>query len=90
MAEGGSDKRVGAVYQRGLLLEVYQGSAELAGLSGARGFVCAAAYNFIQRRYAAFFCMRRALLRAYSGLVPELKALVAKNADPCVSTHAKP
>ena len=85
----GSELRVGAVYQRGLLLEVYQGSDELAGLSGPRGFVCAAAYNFIQRRYAAFFCMRRALLRAHAGLLPELKALINQSSDPCVALVAK-
>ncbi|MEZ4448167.1 MAG: hypothetical protein R3B09_01725 [Nannocystaceae bacterium] len=85
----GSERRVGAVYQRGLLLEVYQGAGELAGLSGPRGFVCAAAYNFIQRRYAAFFCMRRALLRAYQGLLPELKALINQSSDACVAAVAK-
>ncbi len=59
-------------------------SADVVGLNGPRGFICATAYNFIQERFAAFFAMRRALLRSRRHLSPELRELLMTNSDPCV------
>jgi hypothetical protein len=70
--------------RRGLLIEVFQGSDELAGITGPRGLICAAAYNFVEARFAAFFAMRRSLLRARSRLSPSQRALIEQSADPCV------
>ena len=36
------------------------------------------------RRYAAFFAMRRALVRARAKLIPELRGLLNANPDPCL------
>ena len=83
-AAEGSVQRAGGLYRRGMVLEVFQGSEELVGLNGPRGFVCAAAYNFVQRRYAAFFAMRRALVRARAKLIPELRGILNANPDPCL------
>ncbi len=74
----------GTTYRRGLLLVAEGLREDAAGLNGPRGFVSLAAYNFIQRRFAAFFALRRALLRARSRLTPELKAALSTNPDPCV------
>ncbi len=72
------------LYRRGHLLEVCQGSLELVGLNGPRGFICAAAFNAIQRRFAAFFAMRRALVRARARLPSELRRALNNNPDPCL------
>ena len=74
----------GCLHRRGELLEVCQGSDEIVGLNGPRGFVCAAAFNYIQRRFAAFFAMRRSLLRARGQLPGTLKTILAGNPDPCL------
>ena len=74
----------GTTYRRGLLLVAEGLREDAAGLNGPRGFVSLAAFNFIQRRFAAFFTLRRALLRARSRLTPELKATLVQNPDPCV------
>jgi len=81
----GEKARAGdCLYRRGHLLEVCQGSLELVGLNGPRGFICAAAFNAVQRRFAAFFAMRRALLRARERLPSELRRALNKNPDPCL------
>jgi len=72
----------------GQLLEACEGQGELVGLNGPRGFICADAYNFIQRRFAAFFAMRRALVRARKRKLPsELRSLLNANPDPCLRQH---
>jgi hypothetical protein len=74
----------GAVRPHGRLLEVIQSSEELHGINGPRGFVSVAAFNFIQRRFAAFFATRRALIRARGKLPPELRKLADQSVDPCL------
>jgi hypothetical protein len=77
----------GCLARSGHVLETCKGKGRLVGLNGPRGFICADAYNFIQRRFAAFFAMRRALLRAQKKLSRELRALVDANPDPCLRQH---
>jgi hypothetical protein len=74
----------GTVFRDGERLRVFDGDEALAGVNGPRGFICVAAYNFIQGRFAAFFAMRRALLRARKNLAPELRKALIANPDPCV------
>ncbi|MFZ6181216.1 hypothetical protein [Nannocystis pusilla] len=77
----------GQLYRRGGFLHVHQGSLNLAGLDGARGRLAAPAYNFIVRRFACFFAVRRATLRALGSLAPELRQFAASSADPCLRNH---
>jgi len=79
-----TSKTEGPIYRAGQRLVAAHTSAEVAGINGPRGFVCVAAYNFIQERFAAFFAMRRALLRGRRHLTPELRELLMTNKDPCV------
>jgi hypothetical protein len=74
----------GAVYRDGERLRVHEGDDRLVGVNGPRGFICVAAYNFIQEQFAAFFAMRRAALRARKNLSPELRQALIDNPDPCV------
>lgn len=74
---------VGEVYRRGGLLEAFQGSLEMARYQGPRGVVAASSYNYIKRRFAAFFAARRAFLRSYASLSPAARSAVARNPDPC-------
>jgi hypothetical protein len=74
----------GVVYREGERLRVHAGDAAKAGVNGPRGFICAAAYNHVQERFAAFFALRRALLRARKSLSPELRKVLIANPDPCV------
>jgi hypothetical protein len=74
----------GQLCRRGGLLHVHQGSLHLAGLDGPRGHIAAPAYNYIVRRFACFFGVRRATLRALGALSPALRQLAASAADPCL------
>ena len=74
----------GVVYREGERLRVHAGDAAKAGVNGPRGFICAAAYNHVQERFASFFALRRALLRARKSLSPELRKVLIANPDPCV------
>ena len=49
---------------------------------GPRGHVAAPAYNYILRRFASFFAVRRATLRALPALGPDLMRLTRASADP--------
>lgn len=79
----------GQLCRRGGLLYVHQGSLHLAGLDGPRGHIAAPAYNYIVRRFACFFGVRRATLRALGSLGPELHQLAAGSADPCLRQQAE-
>jgi hypothetical protein len=79
----------GRLYRHGGLLHVHQGSLHVAGLDGPRGRIAAPAYNYIVRRFAAFFAVRRATLRALSSLGPELQQLARSSADPCLRQHVQ-
>ena len=74
----------GQLYRRGGFLYVHQGSLHLAGLDGARGRIAAPAYNYVLRRFACFFAVRRATVRALATLPPELRQLAATSNDPCL------
>ena len=78
----------GQLYRRGGFLYVHQGSLHLAGLDGTRGRIAAPAYNYIVRRFACFFAVRRATLRALGALAPELGELARTSTDPCLRNHA--
>jgi len=79
----------GRLYRHGGLLYVHQGSLHVAGLDGPRGRIAAPAYNYIVRRFAAFFAVRRATLRALPSLGPELQQLARGSADPCLRQHVQ-
>jgi len=72
----------GRLYRRGGLLYVHQGSLHVAGLDGPRGRIAATAYNYIIRRFAGFFAVRRATLRALPSLGAEVQRLARGSADP--------
>jgi len=76
--------RTGEVYRVGERLAAHQTDDARAGINGPRGFICITAYNFVQERFAAFFAMRRALLRGRRHLSPELRKLLMTNKDPCI------
>jgi len=80
---GDEPQRGDELYRSGALLQSAQDD-EYVGVNGPRGFICAAAYNYIQQRFAAFFAMRRALLRARGRLPKELRVFVDANPDPCI------
>ena len=62
---------------------MHQGSAAIARRTGPRGAVAASAYNYIKRCFAAFFCARRAFVRAFERLPAEARDAFARNPDPC-------
>lgn len=78
----------GKLYRRGGFLHVHQGSLHVAALDGPRGRLPAPAYNHILRRFACFFSIRRAALRALPSLGADVQRLVAASADPCLREQA--
>jgi len=78
----------GRLYRRGGFLYVHQGSLQVAALDGPRGPMPATAYNHILRRFACFFAVRRATLRALSTLPPDVQRLVTTSNDPCLRAAA--
>ena len=74
----------GRLYRRGRFLLAHQGSLHVAALDGPRGRLAASAYNYILRRFASFFAVRRATLRALATLPAELQRQAASSADPCL------
>ncbi len=79
---------VGQISQRAGLLQAHQGSLHVAGLDGPRGRLPAPAYNHIVQRFATFFAVRRATLRALAW-APEMKRLVAQTNDPCLRAQVE-
>ncbi|MBZ5709657.1 hypothetical protein [Nannocystis pusilla] len=77
----------GRLYREGLLLRADQTSLSVITLSTPLGPLNAVAYNYVTRRFAAFFALRRALLAA-PRLGPELVVSIAKNPDPCLASFA--
>ena len=78
----------GELSRRGLFLHAEQSSLELASVATARGPLVASAHNYIIRRFAAFFALRRSLLLAAHRLPPDQQAAIAKNPDPCLRPYA--
>jgi len=78
----------GRLYRRGRFLLAHQGSLHVAALDGPRGRLAASAYNYILRRFASFFAVRRATLRALATLPAEVQRHAATSADPCLREQA--
>ena len=78
----------GELSRRGLLLHAEQSSLELASVATARGPLVASVHNYIIRRFAAFFALRRALLLSAQRLAPAQAAAIAQNPDPCLRPYA--
>lgn len=83
------EAEVGKLYRRGGMLYVHQGSLHVAGLDGPRGRVAAPAYNYVLRRFACFFAVRRAALRALVTLPAEVQRAALSSSDPCLRQHAE-
>lgn len=77
----------GVLYRRNGFLHVHQGSIATAGVQGPRGFISAPAYNYILRRFACFFAVRRAVLRALP-TSPDLVEIVRRSSDRCLRQQA--
>ena len=61
----------------------------LPPLAGAPlGPLAANAHNYVIRRYAAFFALRRSLLLNASRLTSDQTSAVAGNPDPCLRPYA--
>ena len=80
---------VGRLDQRAGFLYVHQGSLHVAGVDGPRGRLPATAYNHIVSRFACFFAVRRATVRALTTWAPEMKRLVAGSSDPCLRAQVE-
>jgi hypothetical protein len=80
---------VGQLYRHAGFLYLHQGSLSLAGLDGPRGRLPATAYNHVLRRFAVFFAVRRATVRALTTWAPEMGRLVATSADPCLRAQVE-
>lgn len=87
-ARAGTTTEVGRLYRRGGFLHVHQGSLHVAGLDGPRGRLPAVAYNYILRRFASFFAVRRAVVRALYW-VPEMRHLATASSDPCLRAQVE-
>ena len=74
----------GQLVRKGPLLHVDHGSLDLMGANSPLGYLSATAHNFIVRRVAAFFTVRRAYARIAEKLPIELRRSIARSADPCL------
>ncbi len=81
--------KTGALYRRSGFLVVHRGSLHVAGLEGVRGRLAAPAYNFVLRRFACFFAVRRAALRALASLPKAVQLAAEVSADPCLRQAAE-
>ena len=81
--------QIGRLYRRAGFLHVQQGSLHVAGINGPRGQLPATAYNHIVRRFAVFFAVRRATVRALTTWAPEMGRLVATSTDPCLRAQVE-
>ena len=79
----------GRLYRRGRFLLAHQGSLHVAGLDGPRGRLAASAYNYILRRFACFFAVRRAALRALIALPSDVQRIAESSTDPCLRQHVE-
>ena len=76
--------KAGQLYRRSGFLYVHQGSLHVAGLDGPRGRIAAPAYNYVLRRFACFFAVRRATLRTLITLPTPIQRLAESSPDPCL------
>ncbi len=79
----------GRLYRRGPFLHVHQGSLHVAALDGPRGRLAAPAYNYVLRRFAGFFVVRRAAVRALASLSTEIQRTARTSPDPCLRQQAE-
>ncbi len=86
---GSGRPQAGQAYLHRGYLSVHQGSLHLSGLDGPRGRVAALAYNYILRRFACFFAVRRAALRDLALLPAGVQRLAATSNDPSLRQHAE-
>ena len=80
--------QAGRLYRHAGFLRM-QGSLHVAGLDGSRGNLPATAYNHIIRRFAVFFAVRRATVRALTTWAPEMSRMVATSTDPCLRAQVE-
>lgn len=78
----------GELYRQGLLLRAEQASLQTFTLTSPFGPLAASAHNYIVRRFAAFFALRRSLLLNAGRLVAEHKQVIGANPDPCLRPYA--
>ena len=81
--------RLGVLYQRGGVLIAHQGSLEVHGFTGPRGRLSAVAYNYVMRRFAAFFAVRRAALRSLVTLSAATRQRALASDDPFLRQQAE-
>ena len=79
---GGRPRPPGPLHRCAGLLIAEHGSLELVGADGPRGRVAATAHNYVLQRFAVFFAMRRAVLRARAAWTPEMQRAASDNPDP--------
>ena len=81
--------KTGSLYRRSGFLLVHRGSLHVAGIDGVRGRLAAPAYNFVLRRFACFFAVRRAALRALASLPQGVRRAAEGSPDPCLRQAAE-
>jgi hypothetical protein len=81
--------RVGQVFVRDGEVLVHQGSLHLAGLDGPRGRLSVLAYNYCVARFAAFFALRSAALRALPTLSRAVQQFAVSSPDPVLRHYAE-
>ena len=74
----------GELVRKGQLLAVDHGSLDTAGANSPLGYLSATAHNFIVRRFAVFFAVRRAYARVADKLPIDLRQTIARSPDPCL------
>lgn len=79
-----SEGQVSPLTRKGLLLHAAHGSLDLHGANSPLGYLSATAHNFVVRRFAAFFAVRRAHARIAGQLPIELRRTIAHSSDPCL------
>jgi hypothetical protein len=78
----------GELYRQGLTLRAEQASLQTFTRTSPFGPLAASAHNYIIRRFAAFFALRRSLLLNAQRLSAEQKQAIEANADPCLRSYA--
>jgi len=81
--------RVGQLFVRDGQVLVHQSSLHLAGLDGPRGRLSVLAYNYCVARFAAFFAVRSAAIRALAALPSHVQQLALNSSDPVLRHYAE-
>jgi hypothetical protein len=80
--------QVGQMFLRDGEVHVHQSSLHVAGFQGPRGRFSALAYNYCMARFAAFFAVRDATIRALPSLPPHLQQLALASPDPVLRHYS--